>query len=322
MPPFPDPLTAIFRRVAGAALIAVGLAATTGAAAACRFTKVGTLAVEVSTSGPLIDGAINGQPMRVSVDIGSTATHIDRATAERAKLTLQHTQFVLYGTAGETRAYRALADEISFGPLRWQRAGIGVAWDDQGPSRRQAVLAADYLLQTDLEMVLADRQLRFFRPDGCADAFLAYWDEQAAELSMVERNAQDRRAVVEVQLNGKPVRAIFSSSSPTSVIDQAAARRAGVQMPEGAPPLWPGRFDSIDFGTESIRNTQVLVTDRWAAYRRKHSSWDDAERVAGQPEMIIGLDFLKVHRVLFSSSQGRVYLSHLGGPVFSLGDPP
>jgi hypothetical protein len=315
-------MTATLRHAAAAAFIAMGLIAASGAGAACRFTKVGTLAVDVSKAGLLIDGSVNGQAMRVSVDVGSTATHIDRPTAERAKLTLQHTQFVLYGTAGETRAYRALADEISFGPLRWQRAGIGVAWDDHGPSTRQAVLAADYLLQADLELVLAEAQLRFFRPDGCGDAFLAYWDAQAVELSMIERNAQDRRAVVEVLLNGKPVRAIFSSSDPVSVIDQAAAMRAGLRVPEGAPPMWPGRFDSIDLGAESIRNTQVLVSDRWATYRRKHPGWDDAERISGQPEMVLGLDFLKAHRVLFSSSQGRVYLSHLGGPVFSLGDPP
>jgi predicted aspartyl protease len=315
-------MTASIRRAAAVALFAMGLAATGAAGAACRFTKVGTLAVDVSASGLQMEGSLNGQPMQVSVDIGSSATHVNRATAERAKLALQHTQFVLYGTSGETRAYRALADDISFGPLRWQRAGIGVAWDDAGAVDQPAVLAADYLLQTDLEMVLAERQLRFFRPDGCGDAFLAYWDAQAVELSMGERSPQDRRVVIEVLLNGKPVRARFSSSAPVSMIDQAAALRAGLVVPEGAARTWPGRFDSIDIGGESIRNTQVLVRDRWARYRSKHSSWDDAERVAGQPEMILGLDFLKAHRVLFAPSQGRVYLSHLGGPVFSVVEPP
>lgn len=315
-------MTASIRRAAAVALFAVGLAATGAADAACRFTKVGTLAVDVSAPGLQMEGSLNGQPMQVSVDIGTSATHVNRATAERAKLALQHTQFVLYGTSRETRAYRALADDISFGPLRWQRAGIGVAWDDAGADDQQAVLAADYLMQTDLEMVLAERQLRFFRPDGCGDAFLAYWDAQAIELTMGERNPQDRRVVVEVLLNGKPVRARFSSSAPVSVIDLAAALRAGLVVPEGAGRTWPGRFDSIDIGGESIRNTQVLVRDRWARYRSKHSSWDDAERVAGQPEMILGLDFLKAHRVLFAPSQGRVYLSHLGGPVFSVIEPP
>lgn len=315
-------MTASIRRATAVALFAMGLAAPGAAGAACRFTKVGTLAVDVSASGLQMEGSLNGQPMQVSVDIGSSATHVNRATAERAKLALQHTQFVLYGTSGETRAYRALADDISFGPLRWQRAGIGVAWDDAGAVDQPAVLAADYLLQTDLEMVLAERQLRFFRPDGCGDAFLAYWDAQAVELSMGERSPQDRRVVIEVLLNGKPVRARFSSSAPISVIDQAAALRAGLVVPEGAGRSWPGRFDSIDIGGESIRNTQVLVSDRWARYRSKHSSWDDAERVAGQPEMILGLDFLKAHRVLFAPSQGRVYLNHLGGPVFSVIEPP
>lgn len=315
-------MTVTIRHAAAVALFAMGVAAASACDAACRFTKVGTLAVDVSASDLQMEGSINGTPMRVSVDIGSTATHVSRATAERANLTLQHTQFVLYGPPGETRAYRALADEISFGPLRWQRAGIGVAWDDAGRDSRQAVLAADYLLQTDLEMVLAQQQLRFFRPDGCGDAFLAYWDAQAVELVMDERNAEDRRVVVEVLVNGKPVRARFSSSSPVSVIDQAAAVRAGVAVPEGAGRTWPGRFDSIDIGGESIRNTQILVSDRWARYRSKHSSRDDADRVAGQPELILGLDFLKAHRVLFAPSQGRVYISHLGGPVFSVIEPP
>lgn len=305
-----------------AALLASALAAPGGAHAACRFVKVGTLPLDLSGSVPHIDGSINGQPMRAVVATGSTTTHVSRPTAERAQLTLQHTQFVLYGPGGETRAYRALVDDIAFGPIQWKRAGIGVAWDDDGQSSAQAVLAADFLLQADLELVMAERELRFFRPVGCDDAFLAYWDPEAVVLPMPLLGPGDRRAVVEVRLNGKPVRARIDTNRERSLVDLPAALRAGLRVPEGAASRWPGRFDSIDLGDESIRNTQVMVTDIWGSYRRKANDWTSAERIAEQPEMILGMDFLKAHRVLIARSQARLYLSHLGGPVFAVDPQP
>ena len=32
--------------------------------------------------------------------------------------------------------------------------------------------------------------------------------------------------------------------------------------------------------------------------------------------MLLGLDFLRAHRVLFANSQGQMYFSYNGGPVF------
>ena len=37
------------------------------------------------------------------------------------------------------------------------------------------------------------------------------------------------------------------------------------------------------------------------------------------PSMLLGMDFLKAHRLLISNSQRRIYFTYNGGPVFKPG---
>ena len=40
-----------------------------------------------------------------------------------------------------------------------------------------------------------------------------------------------------------------------------------------------------------------------------------------EPQMIIGLDFFRAHRVYISKSQRKIYASYTGGPVFDTSKP-
>ena len=306
----------------GALALAAGLGLVTGAHAACRMARIGSLSVDMAGGKPHIDGSANGYPMRVAVDTANQSSVLSRETAEGAKLVLQHTDVLMVGSPGETRAYRALVDQLDIGPLHWKRAGIGVMWDDAGRLGEQAVLGADYVLQTEVEVALAEGQLRFFRPDGCPDAFLAYWDPQAVVVPMQPRGRSDHRAVVEVVINGKPVRAMIDTGSRFSQLDVAAAQKVGIPLPQDTHARWPARLDTLDIGEESIRNTQVIVADLWGRLRKTPMNWYSTDLAATVPEMLLGADFLKAHRVLMAPSQGRLYLSYLGGPVFSTEVPP
>jgi hypothetical protein len=44
-------------------------------------------------------------------------------------------------------------------------------------------------------------------------------------------------------------------------------------------------------------------------------------KLDGLPSMLLGVDFLRSHRVLVAHSQRRIYFTHNGGPVFQLSRP-
>lgn len=41
---------------------------------------------------------------------------------------------------------------------------------------------------------------------------------------------------------------------------------------------------------------------------------------SSQPKVVLGFDFMKSHRVQVSNSQGKMYISYNGGPIFSKPD--
>ena len=46
-----------------------------------------------------------------------------------------------------------------------------------------------------------------------------------------------------------------------------------------------------------------------------------AREIDGLPEMLIGADFVRSHRIYVALGQRKVYFSYLGGPVFHQGTP-
>jgi tetratricopeptide (TPR) repeat protein len=66
-------------------------------------------------------------------------------------------------------------------------------------------------------------------------------------------------------------------------------------------PTWIAPFTSFKIGDEEIRNTHLRIGE-----------------VLPQYDMLIGPDFFLSHHVLVSTSQGKLYFTYNGGPVFNL----
>jgi predicted aspartyl protease len=315
-------------RMAIAAVAA--MAAIRADAAPCRFVKFATMPVSFDGLSPTIEGSVNGHAMKVLVDSGAYATMLTRAIADRAGLALGHSNVTVYGVGGESQRYIARVDEVSFGPVRWTRANLAVVWSVAGRRSTEALLGADFLFRNDIEMALSDKEIRYFKAEGnCDGGFLAYWDRDASVVPMQAMAPDDLRQVIPIEVNGKTMRALIDSGAGRTYIDAAAAARAGVTpnagstrgqthgVGERAVDAWIGSFERVTIGSETIQNTQLAVMDMWAALRRDANDTGTAEVIAEQPEVILGADFLRAHRVLFSVSQRRFYFTHLGGPVFA-----
>ena len=83
-------------------------------------------------------------------------------------------------------------------------------------------------------------------------------------------------------------------------------------------PTWVGPFGSFRIDNEIIRDPSIRFADIW-----KYSTYGGTgARIAitvVHPDMLLGADFLRSHRVLIAHSQQRMYFTYAGGTVFQSG---
>ncbi len=281
----------------------------------CRYLEVGTL--PLSYTGPHLElttrGTINGSPATMLVDTGAFDTVLTSTGVTARKLSLRASGNSARGVGGETRIYLVGVDEFSVGPARSGQTWMPVLTEFGVPPDYDAIIGAPLLLQADVELSLATKQLRFFRPANCDGVSLAYWDEGAMSIPFDVKHARSPNPHFTVLVNGKKMSAMIDTGAASSAIGLKAARRAGLTL--DAPGVtrasdstgigsrrvagWNTTFATFQIGDELVRNAEVGVID-----------WD------GQVDVLLGADFLRAHRVLFAMSQQKLYISYVGGEPF------
>ncbi len=321
--------------VAGLALAPV-LLVTHGdglAASKCRIGTLGTQHVEFLEDRQFtIEGAVNGQSIRALVDTGSSLSSVGRKFAQQASLDLHRARGVTaYGVGGATDIDLAHVKTMTLGPMVLERVDVPViehnakAWD--------GIFGADILFVHDLEMALADEAIRVVIPQDCHDEFLAYWDREASAVPMSRISRDDHRQVITLQINDRDFKAMIDSGASMSVIDTQAASRVGVTretskvladgQAKGIGPRqldwWIAAFHKVVIGRESISDTRLSVADLRSPAREEANTETRIKRQVDLGyDMILGADFLKSHRVLFSVQQQRFYFSYVGGRIFAI----
>ena len=308
------------QRRLGASLLLAALSAILPAAHACRYTELAALDVNIQAASgmPYVEGQVNGQTVRMLVDTGSARTLLTRAEMDRQQLPLTRTLNRVRGMGGDTAMFAAQPEEVVIGPSRVAKAWFPVVDGFDYPGYG-GMVGADYLLQSDLEIALAERKLKFFKEEDCGAKSLAYWDTQALDVPL-ELSDKHSAAYVQVHLNGRAVRALLDTGAEQSVVDVATAAALGVTTtspgvtPAGAgvgvagkpSPQWSATFDSFAIGEENIGHPRLTLAEiaNTQQFGIKHV------------DMILGRDFLRAHRVLLATGRQRFYYSYLGGQVF------
>jgi len=220
---------------------------------------------------------------------------------------------------GEARLYEARIDDMEVGPTHSGSTIMRVIGEEGSLPWFDAIVGAPFLMQADLEVFLAERTIKFFRPRNCRDSFLAYWTGVPASLiPYAWRHAQGDNPQFTVELNGIELDTVIDTGAETSAISLDAAKRAGFRldapdvqrMPDvagvgdGRAAHWSARFAKLVIGKEMITDARIGVLES----KSKHGA-----------DLYLGRDFLRAHRVLFASSQKKLYISYLGGDPFGQG---
>lgn len=297
-------------------------------AAPCQLEEIGELPIHIVGGQILVDGSVDGESVRLMVDTGSPATVLSRPAAVALGLPIRKVEGVeLYGAGGKDSGESARVKEFKVGALAANDFDMAVTGiHEMGGA--QGLLGSLFLLQADVEFDVPDGKLRFFMPNTCQTDEVDYWRKPYSVAPMVG-NDNDRIRVT-VLVNGRPVDAEMDTGSSMSVLTRKGADDIGVRADasnEGVVrvqgigprfvPVSTHAFSSFAFGDETIRNAQIpiaeLFTDSTVSVVGSHIAQDASD----QPQMLLGADFFRSHRIYVSRSQRKVYVSYEGGPVFA-----
>jgi len=317
-----------------AALLAIcvmALAACGAASAACQLATIAEWKLRPDHYMPVVDGAINGQKIGILLDTGAFATGISRTAAAKlglppAPVTSEHGRIDglrSFGVEGERRSGAALISELRIGDAvrkDWlaRVTPLGHLGGDVA-----LLLGYEFFYQLDVELDLAHDAVRLFQPKDCERAWLAYWSKDALAVPL-ESGA---RLQLPVSVNGKSLVAELDTGSASTWLtleamaaiglSESGMTRAGCFISrEDGRETWLAALESFAIGEEAIRKPQIRVVDLW----RKMSDQDTAtlirRNLPGLADVLLGVDFLRSHRVYIAHSQRKFYFSYTGGTVF------
>lgn len=299
----------------------------------CKLGKVAELPLKFEDNKPMVRVAINGRPGWFVVDTGADGSNMFGGAARAFGLsesTVDGLKF--YGVGGIQDAKRVIVSQFGLGDATVKDVFL-ISIGHRGSPAFAGLLGRDFLDRLgDLEFDLAGGALRIWRAQDGGRRSLAYWTKTPtlAEISHAELEAP---YIVKVRINGRPVDAELDSGAATTVVTPDVARRAGVAkdkfetethsvggIGEGQVAARIALFDSVAVGDEEIKHTRLEVADLFALNRESHtgSILQTREAARGETEMLLGADFLRSHRVLVAASQGLLYFTYSGGPIFQV----
>src|SRR5450830_96755 len=302
------------------ALLASAGPASAAEAPSCKYLNIGELPLRFMGNNfqPVVQGSINDQPVTMLVDTGAFASALTPTGVERLDLNPRVTGDRTEGIGGTSRVYGVRLSEFGIGPAHVKRLQLRMIGDMGAPPDFDAIVGADFLFQADIEISLAEKAVRFFRPMDCDKrSFLAYWAKEAVVLPLTGNFGASRNNTFTVVLNGVEVDAIIDTGASHSIVFEWAARKAGVQA-DHASSRQAG--SAVGVGSDIVRQRSAVFT----TFAIGGETIRDAELtigpdlgVAGHPlGMLLGADFLRSHRILFAMSQRQLYVSYQGGDVF------
>ena len=313
------------------AAAAIGLAPVGSAAAAeagkCKVVRIAEWPLRAGSYKPVFDGTINGRKIGILVDTGADISLVHRSAATRLGLTRYRARGRFFGIGGETYAESVHIEEFRLGEGVRKNWEVLVAGEGSFSDDVAVLLGDDYFQQVDLEFDLTHNAVRLYETKDCEGMSLAYWATEPAGEVPIEAGSRIR---LTVEINGKPVRAQLDSGTGYSILSKPDAARLGV-TPEspgvvaggcvrglGEKPAdsWFGQFESFAIGNERIRNPRIRFADLWQQVTYTETGSRLPRRLAGHPDLLLGSDFLRAHRVLVARSQRKMYFTYAGGTVF------
>jgi len=281
-------------------------------AAGCQVRQVADLPVTISNGFVLVPGTIDGQDMPLLVDTGAEITLVSAEAAARLGLPSDPARRAsLEGVGGRVVGPSVLVRQFQVGgiTLRDRELPVGMLPRLPDPALGGtaapigAILGADFLSAVDVEFDLPRRRMSLYRVSGCRGRFLPWQGAYSAQ--RLRRQRRDRM-MLQVQIDGHDVTALFDTGANRSVLGTQAAERSGLTVamlahdPVGHSrgidaadvPFRDHRFAEVRIGSEAFRSLPLDIADL---------------HLHGE-EMLLGADYLRLRKVWLSYATDQLFV--------------
>ena len=133
----------------------------------CKLATVADFHADKSGGAPIIDGTVNGQPIKIVVDAGSSKTLFTSAAAKRLGLITTRLTGGTFAIGGDDRASMTAVKELTIDRLKLSNITLGVVVGPDRPRGFDMLLGDDLLSHYDVEFDLANSAVRLFEAQGC-----------------------------------------------------------------------------------------------------------------------------------------------------------
>lgn len=310
----------LHRRLSWMSVVAALALPAMSMASGCHLTRFPLVPVTMEDLQPVIAGTINGADARFLVDTGSFWDFLSSAAAAQYKLQLTYPPpgYLVTGVGGFLQPRLARVKRFSVAGIPAQEAKFLVGDNDFG-SDIAGIVGENLFRLADVEYDFANGTLRLIQPHHCGKTVLAYWaDTQPVSTVDLDWMTDDNPFLIgKARVNGRTIRVLFDTGSAQSILSLDAAGRAGVTptspgvVPAGdvsgvgrhVVKVWSAPIAEFIIGDEKIQHTRVLIGDISPGL---------------SVDMLLGSDFFLSHHIYAAISQGKLYFTYNGGPVFDL----
>jgi predicted aspartyl protease len=302
------------------------------AAPGCQLIKLGELPVKFDHNRPLVPVSINGTSGWFLVDTGAQASMMFGGAARAFGLhqfTQDHVTFS--GVGGSKDAEYTVVKDFALSDVKVKSLTFYVIGQSGSPAEA-GLLGRDFLSHFNLEFDLANKALRLWKTEHCGNQSLAYWTNTPGGTDL-DNDGYNGQYSVKSSINGRAIKAILDSGATTSVVTSDAASAVGLRptdftlerhksagIGDHLVDTRVATFDRVDIGTEQIHHARLEVADLFGDVKETETGSILPKRVQlrDQPDMLLGADFLRSHRVFIAADQHLMYFTYSGGPIFQV----
>ena len=318
-------------------LAVVALAAFSGAAEAaepCRLLQVAELPVTMVGYSPLISASIDGHTVQMEADTGAARSMIWRPAAKQLGLDIREGDVTFYGAGGREEGGIVWVRDFGLAGATIHNARLYTAGRGNLPASSAGLIGEDFLSAWDVEFDLAAGKIRLFTPKNCKGDGVVYWASSYSMVELLTPPGDSKWVEAKVQLDGHSVVAMFDSGAWASTVTTQAVHQAGLEseipvtdtdttrgIAGKAMDTSVAMFKTINIGDEGVRNVELRIANLFGKNTAKQTGSHIAQSVNNDPEMLIGADFFLAHRIYIARSQGKMYFTYGGGPIFRRDSP-
>lgn len=220
--------------------------------------------------------------------------------------------------------YSSIATVADFTMKTMQNKDVEFHISPLPPPGVDGVLSLGLFDRFDIDLNFSARRFNLFSKDHC-DGKILYW--RAPGVTALPFLTRDNRVFTRVMLEGKELTAVIDTGSPVSVLRfDAAARLFGISPSDPGvtlvgehhandrQDLYAHNFRTLSFGTVAIANPNVLLTRntilvQGANPNARTGSLIRNDASEGQPDMIIGMDTLKLIHLYIAMRERVLYVT-------------